>query len=278
MERLLAHTGKKTVMEVFPNFSLFVHGGVNFAPYRAVFDKMIGKHVETVELFPASEGFFAYQDATEDEGLLLELDSGIFYEFIAVEDYGKANAKRCWLGDIELGKNYAMIITSNAGLWSYDLGDTVKFVSKDPYRIVVSGRVKHYTSAFGEHVIAEEVEHAMRMAIDNSNAAVREFHVAPMTTPAEGLPYHEWLIEFDTVPNDLTSFAADIDKAMVSQNPYYADLIKGAVLRPLLISPVCKDGFRGMMAKRGKLGGQNKVPRLSNDRKVAELLGEFLVG
>jgi len=274
-ERLLEYTGKANLKEVFPHLSLFVYGGVNYDPYRAVFASLFGASIPSVELYPASEGFFAYQDSQSEEGLLLELDSGIFYEFVPLEEYGQADAKRLWLGEVELGRNYALIVNSNAGLWGYDIGDTVKFVSLDPYRIVVSGRVKHFTSAFGEHVIAEEVESAMTNVCESTGASVIEFHLAPQTAPAEGLPFHEWFIEFAQHPADMAAFEAQLDEAMVGLNPYYKDLISGAVLRPLVVSEIKGDGFREMMRSRGKLGGQNKIPRLANDRKVAEVLEDY---
>jgi hypothetical protein len=274
-ERLLEHTGKKTVMEVFPNFSLFVYGGVNFAPYKQRFRELIGADIPSVELFPASEGFFAYQDTQHAEGLLLELDSGIFYEFIPVEEFGKPDAKRIWLDEVEIGQNYALIVNSVAGLWGYNIGDTVKFVSTEPHRIIVTGRLKHFTSAFGEHVIAEEVESAMQEVCEALNCSTVEFHLAPQVTPSDGLPYHEWFIEFAKKPEDEVAFAKLLYEALVKRNPYYKDLIKGSVLRPLRIQNVKQNGFMEMMKERGKLGGQNKIPRLANDRKIADVLSRF---
>jgi hypothetical protein len=272
-ERLLAHTGKETVMEVFPNFSLMVHGGVNYRPYAQRFRELIGKEIPSIELYPASEGFIAYQDTQEADGLLLETDSGMFFEFIPVEEFHQENPTRLWLNEVEVGKNYVIIISSVAGLWGYNIGDTVKFTSTDPYRIVVTGRIKHFTSAFGEHVIAEEVEHAMIAASTSLGISVTEFHVAPQVEPKVGLPYHEWFIETEDGLQDINTLAALLDKEMVAQNPYYRDLIHGKVLRPLVVTEVSSGGFQKMMEKRGKLGGQNKVPRLANDRVVADLLG-----
>ena len=273
-ERIQQKTGR-TVGEVFPHFSLFVYGGVNFEPYRTVFKSLIGRQVDTIELFPASEGFFAYQDQRDKEGLLLLLNNGIFYEFIPVEEFGQESPTRLSLGEVEVDVNYVLILSTTAGLWGYNIGDTVKFVSKDPYRLVVTGRVKHFISAFGEHVIGKEVETAMKEATRDTSIAVREFTVAPQVNPSQGLPYHEWMIEFDTPPTDMTAFAAQLDQAMEAQNIYYQDLIQGKVLQPLVVTAVRKGGFKHYMKSIGKLGGQNKVPRLSNDRKIADALTQF---
>jgi len=273
-ERIQQKTGR-SVGDVFPDFSLFVYGGVNFEPYRTVFKSLIGRQVDTIELFPASEGFFAYQDQRDKEGLLLLLNNGIFYEFIPVEEFGQESPTRLSLGEVALGVNYVLILSTTAGLWGYNIGDTVKFVSKDPYRLVVTGRVKHFISAFGEHVIGKEVETAMKEATRDTSIAVREFTVAPQVNPAQGLPYHEWMIEFDTPPTDMTAFAAQLDQAMEAQNIYYQDLIQGKVLQPLVVTAVRKGGFKHYMKSIGKLGGQNKVPRLSNDRKIADALTQF---
>lgn len=262
----------QTVAEVFPDFSLFVYGGVNFEPYRSVFKNLIGKQVDTIELFPASEGFFAYQDQQNEEGLLLLLNNGIFYEFIPVDEFGQDAPNRLCLEEVEEGVNYVLILSTTAGLWGYNIGDTVRFVSTKPYRLVVTGRVKHFISAFGEHVIGKEVETAMKTATANTPIRVREFTVAPQVSPKQGLPYHEWLIEFDVEPENMADFASALDAAMEAQNVYYYDLIKGKVLRPLEVTPVVKKGFQDYMKSIGKLGGQNKVPRLSNDRKIAEAL------
>jgi hypothetical protein len=258
--------------DLFKNFNLFIYGGVNYEPYRAQFENLIGRKVDSIELFPASEGFFAYQDAQKEKGMLLLLNSGIFYEFIKTTDFENKKAKRHTIGEVELGINYVMIISTTAGLWAYDIGDTVMFTSLKPYRIVVSGRTKHYLSAFGEHVIAKEVEAALQQAIENTTIRVAEFTVAPQINPAGGLPYHEWFIEFDKVPEDMVDFAKNIDSAMRKQNIYYDDLIDGKVLQPLVITMVARNGFQNYMKKIGKLGGQNKIPRLSNDRKIVDML------
>ncbi|MCZ8228342.1 GH3 auxin-responsive promoter family protein [Flavobacterium sp.] len=272
----LQQKGQKPVGELFQNFNLFIYGGVNFEPYRAKFENLIGRKVDSIELFPASEGFFAYQDSQKEKGMLLLLNSGIFYEFIKSEEFFTESPKRYTIGEVELGVNYVLIISTNAGLWGYNIGDTVQFTSLKPYRVIVSGRIKHYISAFGEHVIGKEVESALQEAIQNTNIRINEFTVAPQITPKEGLPYHEWFIEFDSEasikPEDLEAFAEAIDQAMRKQNIYYDDLIVGNVLRKVVITKVAKNGFQDYMKSIGKLGGQNKIPRLSNDRKIADVL------
>lgn len=274
-EKLNGKHGKK-VGELFQNFQLFIYGGVNYEPYRAKFENLIGRRVDSIELFPASEGFFAYQDSQKEKGMLLLLNSGIFYEFVKAEEFFNADAKRLVLSEVTLGVNYVMIITTNAGLWAYNLGDTVQFISTSPYRIVVSGRIKHFISAFGEHVIAKEVEEAMKTAIDQTGAHVNEFTVAPKISPEkEELPYHEWLIEFEEAPADPALFASVLDATLQEQNSYYLDLIVGKILQPLKITPIRQGGFRDYMKSIGKLGGQNKVQRLANDRKVADVLGKY---
>jgi len=271
-ERLLEHTGANNVLEVFPNFSLFVFGGVAYGPYAERFKELIGGDVPRVELYPASEGFIAYQDGGSEDGLLVNAQDGMYFEFIPVGEYGQDNARRLGLGEVELGVNYAVVVTSNAGLWAYDLGDTVRFVSLAPARILVTGRVKHFTSAFGEHVIAEEVEGAMASAAEQWGGQVVEFHVAPQVSPSDGLPYHEWLVEFAEKPRDLDRFTGALDVALQERNPYYRDLISGAVLRPAVMTVLPPGAFLQAMSKRGKLGGQNKVPRLANDRTMANQL------
>jgi hypothetical protein len=268
----LAQRGGKPVGEIFKNFNLFIYGGVNYEPYRAKFENLIGKKVDSIELFPASEGFFAYQDSQKEKGMLLLLNAGIFYEFIKSEDFYTQNPKRHTIGEVELGVNYVLIISTNAGLWGYNIGDTVQFTSLKPYRIIVSGRIKHYISAFGEHVIGKEVECALQEAMIGTTVRVNEFTVAPQITPTEGLPYHEWFIEFENEPEDCDTFAQALDHAMRKQNMYYDDLIVGNVLKKLVITKVIKNGFQEFMKSIGKFGGQNKIPRLSNDRKIVDLL------
>jgi hypothetical protein len=271
-DKIQAKTGKQ-IKDVFPEFDLFVYGGVNFEPYKAKLFESIGRVVNSIELYPASEGFIAYQDKFESEGLLMLLDSGIFYEFVPAEEYFNENPTRICIEDVELNKNYAVIINSNAGLWGYSIGDTVKFVSLNPYRIIVTGRIKHFISAFGEHVIGEEIEKAMKFACKkHPEVELVEYTVAPMVSPKEGLPYHEWLIEFAKEPKDPKAFAKDLDSRLNELNTYYKDLIVGNILRPLVLKHLKKSAFIGYMKSIGKLGGQNKVPRLSNDRKIADEL------
>jgi len=274
-DRIQARTGKK-IKDVFPNFSVFVYGGVNFEPYRAKLFESVGKKIDSIETYPASEGFIAYQDSQQADGLLLLLNSGIFFEFIPADEYFNENRSRITIDEVELGKNYALVLNNNAGLWGYSIGDTIKFVSKNPYRIVVSGRIKHFISAFGEHVIGEEVEKAMKLTMEKfSEVELVEFTVAPQVAPAEGMPHHEWLIEFFRVPNNLDSFSKELDNNLRQLNVYYDDLITGSILQTLRINPIRKNGFIDYMKSLGKLGGQNKVPRLSNDRKIAEELVKF---
>ena len=270
----LEQKGNKAVGDIFKNFNLFIYGGVNYEPYRAKFENLIGRKVDAIELFPASEGFFAYQDSQKEKGMLLLLNSGIFYEFVKSEEFFTKNPKRHTIGEVELNVNYVLIISTNAGLWAYNIGDTVQFTSLKPYRVIVSGRIKHYISAFGEHVIGKEVECALKEAMENSNIRVNEFTVAPQIASNSGLPYHEWFIEFENEPENLEEFALKIDNEMRKQNSYYDDLIVGKVLKTLVISKVSKNGFQEYMKSIGKLGGQNKIPRLSNDRKIADLLNK----
>jgi hypothetical protein len=271
-DKIIERTGKN-IKDVFPEFSLFIYGGVNFEPYRAKLFESIGRSVDSIELYPASEGFFAYQDSQHEEGLLLLLNTGIFYEFIPVENYFDDRPPRLSLGEVEVGRNYAMIVNNNAGLWGYSLGDTVRFVSTNPYRILVTGRIKHFISAFGEHVIGEEIEKALRYGMErHPETEVVEFTVAPMVSPAEGLPYHEWFVEFAVMPNDMAGFVQDIDRRLTELNVYYSDLIKGNILRELVLTPVKRNSFIDYMRSTGKLGGQNKLPRLSNDRIIADAL------
>ena len=270
-EKIVQKTGK-VVGEVFKDFNLFIFGGVNYEPYRSKFEKLIGRKVDSIELFPASEGFFAFQDKQGERGMLLQLNSGIFYEFIKADEFFNESPKRLTIKEVELGVNYVMIISTNAGLWAYNLGDTVEFTSLKPYRVIVSGRIKHFISAFGEHVIGKEVEQAMKDALEKEKAEISEFTVAPQINPDSGLPYHEWFIEFETLPIDIESFTKAIDASLQKQNSYYCDLIEGKVLKPLVITYVKPQGFNSYMKSIGKLGGQNKIPRLSNDRKIADAL------
>lgn len=271
-EKLEKKTGKN-ISTLFPNFSLFVFGGVNYEPYRKKFEELIGKKIDSLELYPASEGFFAFQDKQDEPGLLLLLDYGIFYEFIPASAFYDENPRRISLKDVELGVNYVLILNTNAGLWGYNIGDTIEFTSLSPYRIIVTGRIKHFTSAFGEHVIAKEVEFAIKGAMQKyPEVKLTEFTVAPKVKPTEGLPHHEWFIEFATEPNDIDLFANSLDELLQDQNNYYKDLISGKVLKKLEIKTLQKGAFNLYMKTQGKLGGQNKVPRLANDRKIADQL------
>jgi hypothetical protein len=273
-DRLQERSGKK-IKDLFPEFSVLVHGGVNFEPYKARLFESIGKKIDTIETFPASEGFFAFQNTQKEEGLLLNTDSGIFYEFVPAAEIFNENPTRLSLKDVKAGENYALVINNNAGLWGYNIGDTVKFISVDPYKLVVTGRTRHFISAFGEHVIAEEVEQSLLKAAHEENVHITEFTVAPAIGQADGKSYHEWFIEFENEPNNLHDFAMKVDDNLRRKNIYYNDLISGNILQPLKIRVIKKNGFIDYMKSLGKLGGQNKVPRLSNDRRVADILNNW---
>ena len=274
-DKLIEKSGKK-IGDLFPNFSVMVQGGVNYEPYKSKLTESIGRNIDTIELFPASEGFFAFQDTQTEPGMLLNTNSGIFYEFIPVAEINNANPTRLTLKEVSLGVNYALIISSNAGLWAYNIGDTVKFVSLHPYRIIVSGRIKHYISAFGEHVIAEEVEAALLKTSAELNVKITEFTVAPFVSKDSGKSYHEWFIEFEEKPSNIDAFVDMLDNQLRFKNVYYDDLIKGNILNKLKLTIIQKNGFVNYMKSIGKLGGQNKVPRLSNDRNIADQLLQFL--
>ncbi|NRB83872.1 MAG: GH3 auxin-responsive promoter family protein [Winogradskyella sp.] len=270
-EKLIEKDGKK-VGDLFKNFELFIFGGVNYEPYASKFENLIGRKIDSIELYPASEGFFAFQDKQNQKGMLLQLNSGIFYEFIVADHFFQENPERITIEDVKLGINYVMIISTNAGLWAYNIGDTVEFTSLAPYRVIVSGRIKHFISAFGEHVIGKEVEQALKEAIEQTGISVNEFTVAPQINPSEGLPYHEWFIEFEREPKSQRELIEILEKSLQNQNSYYFDLIEGKVLKSLVITKVKKDGFQTYMKSIGKLGGQNKIPRLSNDRNIVDEL------
>lgn len=277
LERIVAQTGKK-IKDVFPNLSLVVFGGVAFDPYREGFKHLIGKEIPSIETYPSSEGFIAYQDSQSEEGLLLCVNHGIFYEFVPTGEYFDESPSRISLQDVQLGVDYALILNTNAGLWGYSIGDTVRFVSTTPYRIIVSGRIKHFTSAFGEHVIGKEVENALKLTLQKHPAEVSEFHVAPQVNPSSGLPYHEWFIDFQKTPADPVAFSETLNDLMLMENTYYKDLIDGNVLRPLIVRNLPSRSFVQYMKSIGKLGGQNKVPRLANDRKIADELTKYSNG
>lgn len=268
--------GKK-IKQLFPNLQVIVHGGVNFEPYKAKLFDSLGSPIDTVETFPASEGFFAFQDTLTEEGLLLNTNSGIYFEFIPASEIFNENPTRLNLSQVELGVNYALIINSNAGLWGYNIGDTIRFVSTNPYRIVVTGRTKHYISAFGEHVIVEEVDEAILAAAQKYQVQITEYTVAPCIQVASGLPFHEWFIEFEKEPENLDSFSKEVDHRLREKNIYYNDLITGNILQPLKIRRMQKNTFQDYMKSQGKLGGQNKLPRLCNDRKIAESIANFIL-
>lgn len=271
-EKLEKKTRKK-IGELFNNLELFIYGGVNYEPYRAKFESLIGRKTDSIELYPASEGFFAFQDSQQEQGMLLLLNSGIFYEFIKADEFFDEHPERITIKDVEIGINYVMIISTNAGLWAYNLGDTIQFTSVSPYRVIVSGRIKHFISAFGEHVIAKEVEQAVKESMEGTAVQINEFTVAPQVNPpGKELPYHEWFIEFETVPEDMNVFSEKTDRSLQQQNSYYLDLIAGKILQPLKIVKIEKGGFTAYMKSVGKLGGQNKIPRLANDRKIADSL------
>jgi hypothetical protein len=276
-DRLTQRNGK-SVKELFPNFSIMVHGGVNFMPYRSNIMQSIGGSVDTVETFPASEGFFAFQDTPDHgNGLLLNTDSGIFFEFVPAQEIFHEKPTRLGLHEVKTGVNYALVISNNAGLWGYNIGDTVRFVSLDPYRIEVTGRIKHFISAFGEHVIGEEVEYSLIKAAQEAGCGIVEFSVAPLIPSGDGQPCHEWFVEFERMPEDLEQFARQVDANLRGKNIYYDDLLRGNILRPLVIRPLQKNAFISYMRSIGKLGGQNKVPRLSNDRNLADALIPYVI-
>ncbi len=276
-DKLSEKFNHQKIAAIFKNFSLFVYGGVNYEPYRAKIEASIGKKIDSIETYPASEGFIAYQDDQEEKSLLLLVKAGIYYEFIPADEYYNEKPTRINLAKVELNKNYALILNTNAGLWGYSIGDTVKFVSKNPYKIVVTGRIKHFISAFGEHVIAEEVEEAILSVATMEEVEITEFTVAPQVNPKIGeLPYHEWFVEFSKPPKDILTFSEKVDLALQKKNIYYFDLIEGKILQKLIIRSLEKDAFVNYMRAEGKLGGQNKVPRLSNDRKMAEALEGYI--
>ena len=275
-EKIKQKSGKK-IGDVFKNFSLFIYGGVSFKPYKKIFDELIGRKVNTIELYPASEGFFAFQDQLDSDSMLLLLNNCIYYEFIKINDFLKGKNNYLSLSDVKLGENYALIISTSSGLWRYNIGDTIQFTEINPFRIIVTGRIKHFISAFGEHVIGKEVEATIREISLKSKLKVREFTVAPQVNPKVGLPFHEWFIEFDEIYDNLEAIEVQMDSIMQKQNIYYKDLIQGKILSPLKITKIKKGGFNHFMKSIGKLGGQNKVPHLSNDRGIACKLKKYIM-
>lgn len=276
-EKLLEKTGKKTIQEIFPNFKLFVYGGLNYEPYRSKIQKLIGFDIDTIETFPASEGFFAYQDKQNAKDLLLNVNAGIFYEFISVDEIFEENPKRLQLSEVKLNVNYVLIVSTNAGLWAYNTGDTVKFTSLNPHKIIVTGRVKHFISAFGEHVISEEIESVLAQTCQDFKVSINEFTVAPFVANNENeSSYHEWFIAFENEPLSLEVFKNQLDNYLQEKNIYYKDLRVGNILDCLEVRIMETDGFEKYQKSKGKLGGQNKVVHLSNDRKIADELKDFV--
>jgi hypothetical protein len=270
-KRILAITGKQNISEVWPNLELFIHGGVSFVPYREQFEKIIGKTIHYVEIYNASEGFFAAQDDPLADGMLLFPDHGIFMEFMPMEEYGKTDPQTIGLDQVEIGKNYALVISTNSGLWRYLLGDTVQFTSLQPFRIKVSGRVKHFINAFGEELIIENSDCAIAKACEISNMVVVDYTAAPIFFDELENGAHEWLIEFEKNPENLEQFTIALDAALQSLNSdYEAKRYKNIALRLPVVHIVPKDTFNNWLRSKGKLGGQHKIPRLSNDRKILE--------
>ena len=271
IKRILDISGKKTLKEVWPNLELYMHGGVSFTPYREQIKKLIGGPINYLEMYNASEGFFAAQNMPDDEGLLLYTDHGIFYEFLPVEEYGKSNAKTIGLKEVELHKNYAPVISTNGGLWRYLLGDTIQFTSLRPYKIKVSGRLKHYMNAFGEEVIVDNADKAIAIASSKTNSIVKDYTAAPVFFSEKNNGAHEWLIEFETRPKDLNLFTFELDEALKSVNSdYEAKRYKNIALRLPIVHSLEKNTFNKWLKSKGKLGGQHKVPRLSNERKMID--------
>lgn len=277
-DKLQAQNNGKTIKEIYPNLQTIMHGGVNFEPYKMQMQKSIGGPIDFISIYPASEGFIAFQNTQKDDSLLLNIDSGIFFEFVPVNEINKCNSKngiqptRLTLSEVETGVNYAIILSSNAGLWAYNLGDTIQFVSLKPYRIIVTGRCKHFISAFGEHVINEEVENSLAQVAKEQNAIIAEFTVAPQMQQNNERPYHQWLIEFNKAPQNINMFAKELDKKMRQKNVYYDELVEGNILQTLKIVSLPKGTFQAYMKSIGRLGGQNKIPHLANNRKIVDAI------
>lgn len=270
-KRILEMTGKSFIGEVWPNLELYMHGGVSFTPYRDQFDKLMGKKINYLEMYNASEGFIAAQETPGDQGLLLFVDHGIFMEFMPVSEYGKKDPVTVGLNRVELGKNYALVISTNGGLWRYLLGDTIQFTSLRPYKIIVSGRLKHYINAFGEEVIVDNTDRAISIASEKCSAIVNDYTAAPVYFSDDNNGAHEWLVEFEREPADLNIFTAELDKALKELNSdYEAKRHKNIALRMPILHALKKGTFNNWLKSRGKLGGQHKVPRLSNERTLLE--------
>lgn len=276
-EKILKRTGKKSIKEVFPNLKMLVSGGVNFTPYKPHYDRLFGKNIPQVDTYPASEGFIGFQYAPGHPALILNTNAGIFFEFVTLNELKNEKPKRFSLAEVEMGVTYAILLSTNAGLWCYNIGDTIEFISLSPFLFVINGRVSQYISAFGEHVIEKEIETALLKTCEKHLVTVTEYTVSPeVSPPEEGKPYHEWFVEFTKVPADLNLFAADLDQAMTDQNIYYKDLIIGHILQPLKLNSMQSGAFINFMRDIGKLGGQNKVPHLRNDRQIAKDLEKYI--
>ncbi len=271
LRRILEITGSKNIGEVWPNLELYLHGGVSFVPYMEQFEALIGKPISYLEMYNASEGFFAAQDTPTEDGMLLFVDHGIFYEFMPVEEYGKKYPYTVGLNKVELNKNYAVIISTNGGLWRYIVGDTIQFTSLQPHRVKVTGRLKHFINAFGEELIVDNADRAIAIACQQTGAIVNEYSAAPIYFSYDSTGAHEWLIEFEKEPLGLNDFAYELDTALKNLNSdYEAKRHKNIALRLPVIHPVPKGAFHRWLESKGRLGGQHKVPRLSNDRNFVE--------
>jgi hypothetical protein len=278
LKRILEITGKQTIKEVWPSLELYMHGGVSFVPYKQQFEKLIGAPINYLEMYNASEGFFAAQDDVTKEGMLLMCDHGIFYEFMPLSEYGKEFPETMQLDDVQTGVNYALVITTNGGLWRYLVGDTIQFVSLDPFRIKVSGRIKHYINAFGEEIIIDNTDQAIAVASQRTGAVVKDYSAAPVYFSEQGNGAHEWLIEFEKEPQDLQGFTSELDAALKNINSdYEAKRYKDIALRMPLIKSVPRNTFTNWLSSKGKLGGQHKVPRLSNERTIIEDIKSFML-
>jgi hypothetical protein len=270
-KRILEITGKNCIAEVWPSLELYMHGGVSFTPYKEQFKKLIGKEITYLDMYNASEGFFAAQENPSDEGMLLFTDHGIFMEFMPVEEYGKKNPQTIGLNKVELGKNYALVISTNAGLWRYLLGDTIQFTSVSPFRIKVTGRLKHFINAFGEELIVDNADKAIAMASEKTNAIVNDYTAAPVYFSENSNGAHEWLIEFDKEPVSMEEFTKELDAALkILNSDYEAKRQKDIALRMPIVRSLAKGIFSKWLSEKGKLGGQHKIPRLSNERKYVD--------
>lgn len=277
IKHILNHTGKSNLLEIWPNLELFMHGGVSFIPYREQFKQVIpSPKMNYMEAYNASEGFFALQDDPNSDDMLLMLDYGIFYEFIPAEDISMEKPQVVTIGDVEVGKNYAMVISTNSGLWRYLIGDTITFTSKTPHKIKITGRTRHFINVFGEEVIVDNAEKALKIACEKTGAQIQEYTAAPIFMDRNKTGAHEWIIEFDVEPNDLSLFTQELDSALCSINSdYEAKRYKGVTLSAPTVRSVTRQTYFEWMRQRGKLGGQNKVPRLSNSREYVEQLIEI---